>query len=296
MDGGLSKFRFPRMLQCMIRLPLDEEIALVSTICRDLGLGEVTPTLLKAAHHTTLLASPLMVVARVQSSKPIDLACRMAARELAVAHHLAKRGAPSLRPLDGIEGPHVVNTSVVTLWPFLAQARTADEEDATIAAASLAFVHRALSDYGGELAPYTASLEHCWEVLTDDRACPALSGDDRQLLKMQFRQLRSEVEGATDAWVPLHGDAHLGNLLLADDKPIWVDFEDTCIGPREYDIACLPCSAWSHFPGADQTLIRRYADLRSVCVAVWCWADISRSNEVSEAAEYHLSRVRALGV
>jgi hypothetical protein len=73
-----------------------------------------------------------------------------------------------------------------------------------------------------------------------------------------------------------------------------MDFEDVCRGPREYDIAGLPFSAWSHFSDVDQTLASRFADLKSVCVAVWCGANISRSAEVREAAEYHLHRVREL--
>ena len=233
-----------------------------------------------------------MVVARVQSSKPLALARQMAAREIAVAYHLAKRGAPSLAPLGVIAGPYVVGNTVVTLWPLLNDARTAQENDAPIAAASLASFHRAMLDYSGELAPYTEALDHCWEVLTDDGSCPALSKDDRHLLTTQFRRLREETAGAAAAWFPLHGNAHLGNLLLADNHPVWLDYEDSCMGPREYDIACLPREAWPHFDDIDQQLTRRYADLRSVCVAIWCWADISRSDEVSESAEYHLLRVR----
>ena len=71
-------------------------------------------------------------------------------------------------------------------------------------------------------------------------------------------------------------------------------FEDACRGSREYDIAGLPLAAWSHFSDADQAVVRRYDDLKSVCVAVWCGANISRSAESREAAEFHLRRVRSL--
>ena len=55
--------------------------------------------------------------------------------------------------------------------------------------------------------------------------------------------------------------------------------------------ACHPVF-WSRFEDADQALVARCADLKSVCVAIWCWADASRNAEVREAAEYHLERVR----
>jgi hypothetical protein len=280
----------------MARSNVLDEIAIVSSICRELGLGEVTPVILNAAHHTTLLISPLMVVARVQSAEPIDTAWQRAAREIAVTRHLAGRSAPALVPLGDLAGPHVTASSVVTFWPYVEHARTADEGDAALAAATLVSLHRALLDYDGRLPPYTQALDRCWTVLADHGASAALTNDDRYLLKTQYRRLRHEVEAAGGSWVPLHGDAHPGNLLLGGRGPLWVDFEDVCLGPREYDIAGLPPDAWPSFGDTDSALVRTYADLKSVCVAVWCSADISRSAEVREAAEYHLHRVRDLAL
>ncbi|MEO8856705.1 MAG: hypothetical protein ABI343_06895, partial [Burkholderiaceae bacterium] len=67
---------------------------------------------------------------------------------------------------------------------------------------------------------------------------------------------------------------------------------DACRGPREYDIACLPHATWSHFADSDQTLVRTYADLRSICIAVWCWDDLARSDGARDAARHQLDRVR----
>lgn len=279
----------------MGRASLDEEMAAVRAICRELGLGEVEPSLLKAAHHTTLLISPAMLMARVQSSEPAVAAWRTAIRELAVVRHLADLGAPVPVPLEEkLAGPHLTASSVVTLWPYARHARAADEADAILAAETLRSVHQALQGYGGELPSYMQALDRCWSVLADTSASSALSGDDRDLLKDQYRRLRREVETAAGRQVPLHGDAHLGNLLLSDSGPIWTDFEDACLGPPEYDIAGLPSSVWLRFAQVDQQLIQRCADLKSVCVAVWCSADVARSAEVGEAARHHLRRVREL--
>ena len=38
---------------------------------------------------------------------------------------------------------------------------------------------------------------------------------------------------------PLHGDAHLDNVLNGPDGPLWNDWEDTCVGPLGWDAACL---------------------------------------------------------
>ena len=35
---------------------------------------------------------------------------------------------------------------------------------------------------------------------------------------------------------PIHGDAHLGNVLAGGR---WLDFDEACLGPPEWDLACL---------------------------------------------------------
>lgn len=36
---------------------------------------------------------------------------------------------------------------------------------------------------------------------------------------------------------PLHGDMHPGNLLATHTGHRWIDFEDVCVGPLEWDLA-----------------------------------------------------------
>ena len=72
----------------MIRVSLVDEMAMVSSLVRELGLGAIEPTVLKAAHHTTLFISPLKIVARVQSAERLPAAHLRAGRELAVARDL----------------------------------------------------------------------------------------------------------------------------------------------------------------------------------------------------------------
>ena len=93
--------------------------------------------------------------------------------------------------------------------------------------------------------------------------------------------------------VPLHGDAHLGNVLMTDGGAVWADLEATCIGPVEWDVASLPKSLWREFDKLNPELVSDLANLRSLCTATWCWADLNRSAEVKEAACYHLRRLRS---
>jgi len=276
----------------MTRLPLVEEIAAVAGLCRDIGLGTVQPVLRNAAHHTLLQLSPLELVARVQSAGSTDVAWSRALREIQVASHLSRCGAPVLTPLVEKAGPYVFAGCVVTFWPFVPDARPGKEADAGLAAETLAIVHDALRDYAGALPSYTRSLDHCWSLLVDDGKTPELARGDRDLLRREFLRLRDVIAVSSGPAVPLHGDAHMGNLLIGPHGPLWIDFEDACLGPREYDIACLPPAAPPLFSEIDTTLVGSFADMRSICVAVWCWADMARSPEAREAAWYHLGRVR----
>jgi Ser/Thr protein kinase RdoA (MazF antagonist) len=280
----------------MPRLSLFEEISAVKSICQQIGFGQVMPTLLKAAHHTSLLIASHRIVARVQSGEPIATASECAGREIVVTRYLADRGAPTLAPIPGFAVPYVRAPTVVTFWPYADQRRAASEADASVAAMSLTTVHQALRDFDGKLPPYTETLDRCWDTLLGDHLSAALPATDKHLLKTEFRRLRHLVEAIDGRWVALHGDSHLGNLLLDNDgrNPLWMDFEHTCLGPREYDIANLPVEAWPMFPNANPELVAAFALLKSVCVVVWCLADSGRSREMQEAADYHLSVVRGL--
>ena len=294
--GGLRKGRFLRSLLYMPRSSVFEEMSAVKSICQQIGFGQVVPTLLKAAHHTSLLIAPHKIVARVQSGEPIATASECAGREIVVTRYLANRSAPTLAPLPDFAGPYVRAPTVVTFWPYADRRRAASEADASVAAMSLATVHQALRDFDGKLPPYTETLDRCWDTLSGDHLRAVLPATDKHLLETEFRRLRRLVEAIDSRWVALHGDSHLGNLLLDNDgrNPLWIDFENTCLGPREYDIANLPAEAWPMFPDADPQLVAAYALLKSVCVVVWCLADSGRSLGMQEAADYHLSLVRNL--
>lgn len=278
----------------MARLALCDEIALVAALCRDLGHGVSSPIVLKTAHHTTLLLQPLPIVARVQSAESIEAARLTADTELAVGSFLQRRSAPALGPLEGNYGPYVVDTCVVTLWPFVQQARVAEESDIRVAATTLKSIHDALTDYDGELPTYLENLDRCWKLLSTGDFLVHLPRLDRAMLRSQYRRLRQLVLSARSEHRPLHGDVHLGNLLIGQQGPVWIDFENACVGPLEYDVAGLPPEAWQLFDGIDQMLVQHYAELKSVCVATWCWADFDRSAEMREAAEFHIEQVRAM--
>jgi Ser/Thr protein kinase RdoA (MazF antagonist) len=116
---------------------------------------------------------------------------------------------------------------------------------------------------------------------------------DRLFLERLYATLRGALNVPRGTWQPLHGDAHLGNVLVAESGAVWMDVEAACLGPIEWDVVNLPAARWSQFSGIDASLMRLFADVRSLCVAVWCWAEFDRSAATAEAATYHLGELKA---
>jgi Ser/Thr protein kinase RdoA (MazF antagonist) len=217
-------------------------------------------------------------------------------RELQVAQHLAAKGAPAVAPtVDPPPGPHVFGDATVTLWRFVEQRAAEGPADARAAGRALRTLHTALSDFSGELPLFTEDLDHCASFLADSQALRALADADRAFLVGSLTELRAGLALSGLRLKPLHGDAHLGNVMMTTAGAVWADLESACLGPLEWELTSLPSAARAAFPPVDKPLFRRLSLLRSLVVSVWCFYHAERSPEVRAAAEYHLRRLhRAL--
>lgn len=67
----------------------------------------------------------------------------------------------------------------------------------------------------------------------------------------------------------MHGDAHAGNLIATRDGLVWIDFEDVCRGPVEWDLATMmdPDAATMHHR-PDPEVLARCTELRNLQVAL----------------------------
>lgn len=136
----------------------------------------------------------------------------------------AARSITSLAPPTDLvdAGPHVLpDGRYVTLWRYLDGAPAAPAE----AGRSLRALHESGGSFGGGLRSYDPRPEalRIAELVDKDAASV----------------LRAAAERLTAPDLPLqliHGDAHLGNVL---QDGMWIDVDDVCLGPREWDLACL---------------------------------------------------------
>jgi aminoglycoside phosphotransferase (APT) family kinase protein len=278
----------------MLRLSLQAEFAAAQAVAVKAGLGSVTPRLLHLGNHTTVRLAPWPIVGRIASGTSFDFSHEGLTRELVVASHLASRGAPAVRPTTQIAaGPYLENDCAVTLWDFVEGQAVATQADEAMAAASLKRVHTALADVEIDLPAFTTKVDSCKALLADPAEAPKLARSDRLFLETLYATLRERLSEAESAWRPLHGDTHMGNVLIGGAGAIWMDLEAACMGPLEWDVVNLPASTWRAFDGLDAELMTLFADVRSLCVAIWCWAEFERSAASAEVAIHHLRQLKA---
>ena len=278
----------------MLRLPLKNELSAASKAAVEAGLGVVEPEVLHLGNHTSARLSPWPIVARIASGTSFDFSHESLARELQVASHLAAWDAPAVRPTTELApGPYVGDDCAVTLWQFVEGRAVAARDDEFRAAASLRLVHSALAKLDTDLPSFITKVESCESILSDPFEAPRLAQTDRLFLKERYASFRDQLSEVKGAWQPLHGDTHLGNVLIGEAGAIWMDLEAACLGPREWDVVNLPVATWSEFGALDASLMRLFAEVRILCVAVWCWAEFERSAATAEAAIDHLERLKA---
>lgn len=227
------------------------------------GLRSDDPVVLRDEWHVLVHLRPLPLVARISSGRPYPEGPpeEDVIRELAVASHAARAGAPVVPPSDLLDpGPYRHGGHVVAFWQYVEPKR---EVDPVAAGQALRAIHEALVDYEGEL-PYlhTEGLETMTDSLEP-------SADVELVRELGARHPAGPLQA-------LHGDAHLANCLPG---PLWHDFETACHGPREFDLAALTLSARVRDDDPSRIALEAYGDhdanLLEECLpvyAAWIYA------------------------
>lgn len=183
------------------------------------GLSTADPVVLRDLTNLIVHLRPAPVVARVQLTLGALRDLASARAEIDAARFLAAAGAPVAPPAHDVDpGPHEIDGLLVTFWAYV------DHDpalaDAAVAGRSLRELHDAFATYEGEL-PTCDRLDEVRRLVDE----PELRA---------FADRLPPLDGP-----PIHGDAHLKNVLWTRDGPLWSDLENVCRGPREFDLACL---------------------------------------------------------
>ena len=117
----------------------------------------------------------------------------------------------------------------MNFWRFVQ--KTGSEPAAGEAGRTLGECHRLLLGYSGEL-PRLGIVEEALQVL---EGMAGVFGSDTGMLR---RHLETGL-GLDGEFQALHGDAHPGNLLSTTGGVLWTDWEDSFLGPVEWDLSSL---------------------------------------------------------
>jgi Ser/Thr protein kinase RdoA (MazF antagonist) len=242
------------------------------------------PLVIQETNNVVAWLRPLSIIAKVGRWHHSEAAL---VREHAVAIVLAETGAPIAPPLPETEPVRDDATGfVVTLWRRL-QADEPHDVAAADVGGSLQTLHRHLARYKGDLPSFRGLIDLARGALG---VIPALSEGDRATLCRAMDTLSPRIDDFDFEERPLHGEPHLGNLLVTPAGLRWIDFEDVSLGPVEWDLAFLPDDVVSTFDRVDTDLLRLLRALHSACTATWCWARADVEGMLWHA-RHHLERV-----
>ena len=205
-------------------------------VAASLGLPGTSPVILADGANVIVHLTPAPVVAKVAAS---TTAVRpdpgtWLQRELDVAGFLAGRGIPVLTPSPEVPpAAYHGDGQVMSFWRYLSP--SAERPGEAAIGSMLRDLHAELRGYPGQL-PVLAPLGDIPAFLARAR----LTADRAAALAAAYARLTAQLDHDRD-W-PLHGDAGAGNLMASGAGWAWHDFEDTCLGPAEWDLAASTAS------------------------------------------------------
>ncbi|MFL5884767.1 MAG: phosphotransferase family protein [Thermoleophilaceae bacterium] len=198
------------------------------------GLGVTDPVVLQDGSNVLVHLRPAPIVARVPAvTARFRNGDAWLAREVAVAGFLHDAGAPVVPPASEIPpGPHAHDGHLMTFFEYAAPASS--PVDAREAGRRLRLCHEALRAYPGEL-PRHALLEEA-RALVDVLELP---DDHAERLRAAGTRIRARLDALDPELRPVHGDGDLRNVIQTERGPLWNDWEDACLAPVAWDLACL---------------------------------------------------------
>ncbi|MFQ1003571.1 phosphotransferase family protein [Modestobacter sp. SSW1-42] len=213
-------------------------VAAAVAVARAHGLGVDDPVVLADGINLVVHLRPAPVVARVATYLPLvrpDPA-RAQRRDLLLAAALTSAGAPVLRPTDLLPpGPHPHDGFSTAFWQWVEV--LPEQPTADVAGRTLADLLAVLGtvDPGWSGGPLDTPFDDLAGFVEHGVGLGAPTDLVTRTAELTAR-LRPLVTGDVQ---PLHGDAHPGNLLRTPAGWVWADLEDTALGPRAWDVACL---------------------------------------------------------
>ncbi|MGH3506161.1 MAG: phosphotransferase enzyme family protein [Nocardioidaceae bacterium] len=284
---------------------IDAAVQAVLDVAHDAGLRVNHPRLLRDLTTVVVHLAPERVVGRAVSVESATVDRHTLERELAVTSFLAEHGAAVAAPVARIDaGPIERAGYLVTLWEYVEHDHTRPI-DGWAAGRRLREIHELLATADLHGLPHFMRAEELTGLLERLR----LTGDQSALFERALAAMGTALSSYELDLQPVHGDAHLGNVLRTPNGPVWGDFEKVCLGPRELDIACneIRAGALGREPSDDEFLggygafdaglVSVLVHIQTLVLAAWTFALAERRPDFADVAVQRLrAAAEGLGV
>jgi aminoglycoside phosphotransferase (APT) family kinase protein len=227
-----------------------------------------------------------------------------AGREVAVACWLASQGFPAVRAYAGVAQPVEAAGRPVTFWEFV-EGRDGDLGDIAVLAELLARLHRLPRPEGFTLPP-----EDPLGRVRRRLEAASVTAADKEFLLAKLEAIEAEMPALEFPLPegPVHGDAHVQNLMITASGPVMIDFERFAWGHPEWDLSMTATeyqtAGWwtqdeyARFAAAygfDVTSWEGYPVLRAaheLKMTSWLAQNVAESREVADEVAARIGTLR----
>lgn len=228
---------------------------ILDVACREQGLNSIGAELMRLGENAVYRLRDNPIVARI--ARHAD----SSRKEVDVARWLAEYDFPAVRLFEELEQLVVVDGRIITWWNLIE--RHSRPPEFIELAAMLRQLHDVPAPTSFQLPPFTP-MSRVPERL--DSAPQAVTEPDLGYLRDLHERLQNQYAALTFQLQPgpIHGDAHVGNLIRDQDGMVrLIDFEVFAWGPREWD-ACIFGAAYRNFDWID-------SDEYQYCASTYGW-------------------------
>ncbi|SCF44375.1 Ser/Thr protein kinase RdoA involved in Cpx stress response, MazF antagonist [Micromonospora matsumotoense] len=206
--------------------------AAMREVAASLGVSSEDAQLLRLTNNAVFALPTSGIVIRIARTHRLR---DRVAKVVRLARWFADIDAPTIRLAPGVEQPVEVGTLAASVWEYLpAGSPTPTVED-------LGLVLREFHSLG--LPPFPLPA---WEPVADARKrladADGIGESDRGYLTQWCDRLEPQIDALNQRTQQglIHGDAHVSNLLREpSDRVFMCDFDATCVGPRQVDLAAV---------------------------------------------------------
>jgi hypothetical protein len=159
--------------------------------------------------------------------------------DLDIAVFLMTQNIPVTSPSERFKTEvHLCKGFGMTFWKY---EEVISEEKPSLEEAQVMLVnmHKALKKYQGKLPIMGILFDEMPQWLFYIEKSSLLQSHEIDFLKRVYQYICSKITLDPLKLQPLHGDAHLGNILKTTQGFKWTDFEDACLGPTTWDFVTL---------------------------------------------------------